>query len=130
MVGWHHQLNGCEFEQIQGESGRQGGLACCTPWSQRVRHDLATEPQQHSRSVGFELGTFPTQQDVSREQRNEVTNMKCVVCASGSAQDSGLHHLTTCDATIRYPTCLSLGYLICRMELIIVPTPQAIGRSK
>ena len=31
MAGWHHQLDGHEFEQILGESGGQGGLACCSP---------------------------------------------------------------------------------------------------
>ena len=33
MVGWHHQLNGHEFEQTQGDSEGQGILACCSPWS-------------------------------------------------------------------------------------------------
>ena len=32
MVGWHHQLNRPEFKQTQGDSERQGGLACCSPW--------------------------------------------------------------------------------------------------
>ena len=32
MVGWHHQFNGHEFEQILGDSGGQGSLACCNPW--------------------------------------------------------------------------------------------------
>ena len=32
MVGWHHQLNGVEFEQVQGVGDRQGSLACCSPW--------------------------------------------------------------------------------------------------
>ena len=31
MVGWHHQLNGQEFEQTLGDSGGQGSLACCSP---------------------------------------------------------------------------------------------------
>ena len=30
MVGWHHQLNGHEFEQAPGVDG-QGGLVCCSP---------------------------------------------------------------------------------------------------
>ena len=30
MVGWHHQLNGHEFEQTPGDSGGQRTLACCT----------------------------------------------------------------------------------------------------
>ena len=32
MVGWHHQLNGREFEKALGVSDRQGSLACCSPW--------------------------------------------------------------------------------------------------
>ena len=31
MVGWHHQLNGHEFEQGPGVGDGQGGLACCSP---------------------------------------------------------------------------------------------------
>ena len=31
--GWHHQLNGHDFEQILGESEGQGRLACCSPWA-------------------------------------------------------------------------------------------------
>ena len=29
MVGWHHRLNGREFEQTPGDSEGQGNLACC-----------------------------------------------------------------------------------------------------
>ena len=32
MVGWHHRLNGYEFEQALGVGDGQRGLACCTPW--------------------------------------------------------------------------------------------------
>ena len=32
MVGWHHQLNGHEFEQALGFGDGQGGLACCDSW--------------------------------------------------------------------------------------------------
>ena len=28
MAGWHHRLNGHEFEQTWGDSERQGSLAC------------------------------------------------------------------------------------------------------
>ena len=44
MVGWHHRLDGHEFEQAPGDSEGQGSLVCCS--SQRVGHDLATEEQQ------------------------------------------------------------------------------------
>ena len=32
MVGWHHRLNGCEFEQALGDSEGQGSLVCSSPW--------------------------------------------------------------------------------------------------
>ena len=32
MVGWHHQLNGHELEQVLGVDDGQGGLACYSPW--------------------------------------------------------------------------------------------------
>ena len=32
MVGWHHRLNGNEFEKTLGVSDGQGGLLCCGPW--------------------------------------------------------------------------------------------------
>ena len=31
MVGWHHQLNGHEFEQALRDGEGQGSLACCSP---------------------------------------------------------------------------------------------------
>ena len=43
MVGWHHRLNGREFEQTSGDGEGQGSLACCSPWGGKVRHDLATK---------------------------------------------------------------------------------------
>ena len=33
IVGWHHRLKECEFEQTQGDSEGQGSLMCCSPWS-------------------------------------------------------------------------------------------------
>ena len=32
MVGWHHRLNGREFEQTPGDGDGQGGPACCSSW--------------------------------------------------------------------------------------------------
>ena len=32
MVGWHHLLDGHEFEQAPGVDDGQGSLACCSPW--------------------------------------------------------------------------------------------------
>ena len=35
IVGWHHQLNGHEFEQTSGDSVGQGSLACCSSWGRK-----------------------------------------------------------------------------------------------
>ena len=35
MVGWHHRLNGHEFEQTLGDDEGQGSLACCSPWGSK-----------------------------------------------------------------------------------------------
>ena len=35
MVGWHHRLDGHEFEQALGVGDGQGGLQCCSPWGRK-----------------------------------------------------------------------------------------------
>ena len=35
MVGWHHWLNGHEFEQTKRDIEGQGSLACCSPWGHK-----------------------------------------------------------------------------------------------
>ena len=49
MVGWHHWLDGHEFEQTLVYSEGRGSLACCSPWGRR--HNLAIEQQQDSNPV-------------------------------------------------------------------------------
>ena len=36
MIGWHHWLNGHEFEQTPENSEGQGSLACCSSWDCKV----------------------------------------------------------------------------------------------
>ena len=35
MIGWHHRLNGHEFEQVPGDDEGQGSLECCSPWGRK-----------------------------------------------------------------------------------------------
>ena len=32
MVGWHHRLNGHEFEQTLGDEEGKRSLTCCSRW--------------------------------------------------------------------------------------------------
>ena len=43
VVGWHHQFNGHEFEQVSGHSEGQGRLVC--PW---CIHGVTKSQTQHS----------------------------------------------------------------------------------
>ena len=43
MIGWHHWIDGHEFEKAAGAGDGQGGLECCSPWGHRIRHDWVTE---------------------------------------------------------------------------------------
>ena len=35
MVGWHHRLDGHEFEQVSGVGDGQGSLTYCSPWGHK-----------------------------------------------------------------------------------------------
>ena len=48
MVGWHHRLNGYEFQQILGYSEGQGSLACCSSWDHK---ELDTMEQLSNKTV-------------------------------------------------------------------------------
>ena len=57
IVGWHHRLNGHEFDQALGVGIGQGSLACCSPWGHKesdtteqlnwTRASRRTEPCWH-----------------------------------------------------------------------------------
>ena len=35
MVGWHHRLDGHEFEETPGDGKGQGNLVCCNTWRRK-----------------------------------------------------------------------------------------------
>ena len=53
MVGWHHPLNGREFEQAPGDGDGQGSLACCNPWGHK---ELDTSEQLNNNKVTLYYG--------------------------------------------------------------------------
>ena len=62
MVGWHHWLNGHEFEQAPGVDDGQGSLACYSPWD-RKESDMTewlnwTEPEQKYKIIPSVLMSF------------------------------------------------------------------------
>ena len=68
MVGWHHQLNEHEFEQIPGGSEGQGSLVFQSMGFQRVRDDLTTEQDLKEQAQSTQRGTpkLKNSNDVSK----------------------------------------------------------------
>ena len=55
-VGWHHPLDGHEFEQALGVGDGQGGLVCCSPWGHKEL-DM-TEQLNNCKAWGTLLNTL------------------------------------------------------------------------
>ena len=54
MVGWHHRLNGHEFEPSWRESEGQGSLACCSSWGCKVS-DATERLNSHCKTLLVQL---------------------------------------------------------------------------
>ena len=67
MVGWHHPLNGHEFEQSLGDSEGQRSLACCSPWGGK---DSDMIEQQNSNNMYKPQGSFKPKTYAQRGERN------------------------------------------------------------
>ena len=59
MVGWHHKLDGREFEQAPRDGEGQGSLECCSPWGCRVRHSWVTERTATMQAITTEISLNP-----------------------------------------------------------------------
>ena len=58
MVGWHHQLNGHEFEQTLGDGDGQGSLVCCSPWGHK---ELDMTERLNNNDKGFKTSQGASQ---------------------------------------------------------------------
>ena len=58
IIGWHHWLNGHEFEQAPGDGEGQGSLACCSPWSCK-ESDMTERLNNNNKYCRVWRGRFP-----------------------------------------------------------------------
>jgi len=58
MVGWHHWLNGLQFEQTPEDSEGQGSLACCSPWGRKESDTTEATEQQQQQHLLVTLGKW------------------------------------------------------------------------
>ena len=74
MIGWHHQLNGHEFEQALGVGDGQGSLASCSPW---VRRQL-----NMTERLSF---THFTQEELTRQLPSDIKQPSCLALSRDPA---------------------------------------------
>ena len=86
MAGWHHQLDGHEFEWTPGVGDGQGGLACCNSWG-RKQLDMTeqlnwTELSEKNTNVVIYLVTIcnKTRRDKKYIVIITTTIFKCLLC--------------------------------------------------
>ena len=59
MIGWHHQLNGHEFEQTLGDIEGQGNMVCCSPWGHQ-ESDMTERMNSNSNNIMLYSWVVPT----------------------------------------------------------------------
>ena len=64
MIGWHHQLNGCESEKALGDGEGQGSLVCCSP---RGRKELDTTDRLNNNKDNWCNHTVLSERSQSQE---------------------------------------------------------------
>ena len=80
MLGWHHRLNGHEFEQALGVGDGWGSLACCSPWG--LKESDMTEQTELRRVVLSLTGTllrreaWDTEKDISSAFSKQKGHMR------------------------------------------------------
>ena len=75
MVGWHHRLDGREFEQALGGNEGQGSLVCCSPlgckvsdMTKQLTTTATTRREQRGKHRNLEARPREAQTQISREE--------------------------------------------------------------
>ena len=75
MVGWHHWLNGQEFEQAPGDGEGQGSLACCSPW----HHKESDMTERLNNNKNDNMPTWMNLKDIMLSEISRSQRHKCII---------------------------------------------------
>ena len=64
MVGWHHRLDGHEFEQAPGVGDGQGSLSYCSPWGCEESDTTEQLNRPESESLPYDLNINLIREDI------------------------------------------------------------------
>ena len=98
MVGWHHWLNGHEFEQALGDGEGQGNLACCSSWGckelnatgQHTTWYTTCDVYQDSYNLGFPGGSVIKNSPASAGDARDLGSIPGSRRSSGVGNDNPL----------------------------------------
>ena len=129
MVGWHHQLNGHEFEQAPGDGEGQGSLACYFSWGSKESD--TTQPLNNNSDEAsaftwlvlvlfYSLTLFSVSQSINTSQQSHraqchlfQTKHKCIFYLGGFIQ------LPFLCMFIQVGQSAPLFYALCLLRLLI-----------
>ena len=121
MVGWHHQLNGREFEQALGVGDGREGLAYCSPWGHK-KSDPTEQPnngmtasvlQRQSAAVGFHPGPGnPGRKPTLQKEKTALARQHSDHLSRGSC--APLSKSTLC---LHQPSTANWGLTLCKSTL-------------
>ena len=69
MAGWHHRLNGREFEQALGDGKGPGSLVCCNPWGHKGSY--TTQRLNNNKMRGGSAGCWRCKQEEQGKLRDK-----------------------------------------------------------
>ena len=75
MVGWHHWLNGQEFEQAPGDGEGQGSLTCCSPW----HHKESDMTERLNNNKNDNMPTWMNLKDIMLSEISRSQRHKCII---------------------------------------------------
>jgi len=94
MVGWHHWLDGHEFEQAPGGGDGQGGLACCSPWGCK---ELDTTEQMNWTDFYLKSDTSSDKLLIDENKLlklHKFSPLKSVACLNGNNKSQNFLYLS------------------------------------
>ena len=109
MAGWHHWLDGCEFEWTPGDGDGQGGLACCDSWGHK---ESDVTERLNWTELNWVCHSFSSKEQASFNFMAAVT-----ICSDFKAQENKVCHCFHCF--LIYLTwsdgigCHDLGFFEC-----------------
>ena len=102
MIGWHHQLNGHEFEQTLGGSEGQRSLAWCSPWGHKESDKVERLNKSNNKHTNSSL-MGQCSVCLSKQAQHAYLSLCCPICIHMFIISKGTEFqgLTVCGSSVQ-----------------------------